>query len=134
MLWIPRHDLLIWTLNNINFYLSTFPAKINDNLFQNKEKKPMLGSFLAKGNRSWKPGYVQLQRSPRIQMSKIDSRLAVKPKIIPLLLTCKNWSINLLNSSNHLWDTPDSRVLWSIRPHPFWLWPTYNYYRNFYLS
>ena len=33
--------------------------------------------------------------------------MAIKPKIIPSLSVCKNHSINLLNSSNHLWDKPD---------------------------
>ena len=37
LLWIPNHNTLSRTLNNINFYLSTFPAKINDKIFQNKE-------------------------------------------------------------------------------------------------
>ena len=35
------------------------------------------------------------------QMSKIQSRLLVKPKIIQSLSACKNHSINLLDSSNH---------------------------------
>ena len=36
------------------------------------------------------------------QMSKIQCRLVVKPKIIKLLTACKNHSTNLLNLSNHL--------------------------------
>ena len=36
------------------------------------------------------------------QMSKIQGRLVVKPKIIESLSACKNHSINLLNSSNHM--------------------------------
>ena len=31
--------------NNINFYLSTFPAKINDKIFQNKGKTLLLFHF-----------------------------------------------------------------------------------------
>ena len=34
-------------------------------------------------------------------MSKIQSRLVVKPKIIQSLSACKNHSINLLDSSNY---------------------------------
>ena len=36
------------------------------------------------------------------QISKIQSRLVVKAKIIQSLSACKNNSVNLLDSSNHL--------------------------------
>ena len=36
------------------------------------------------------------------QISKIQSRLIVKPKLIESLSACKNHSINLLDSSNHM--------------------------------
>ena len=48
------------------------------------------------------------------EMSKIQSRLVVKPKIIQSLSPCKNHSINLLNSSNHLSDAPDFRVSYDL--------------------
>ena len=38
------------TLKNINFYLSTFPAKIKDKFFYNKEKNLFWGSLLPKEN------------------------------------------------------------------------------------
>ena len=49
----------IWDLynkidNNINFYLSTFTAKINDKIFQ--RKNPILGSFLSIFCRFWPKG------------------------------------------------------------------------------
>ena len=44
-------------------------------------------------------GQVQMKWLPRIYMQKIQSRLATKPIIILSLSTCKNHSINLLNSS-----------------------------------
>ena len=51
LLWIPNHGPLSRTLNNINFYLSTFPANINRKIFRKKKRKnPALGSFLTKGN------------------------------------------------------------------------------------
>ena len=46
-------------------------------------------------------------------------RESVKLKMIPSLSAYKNQSVNLLNSSNDLWDTPDLRVPWSIRPRQF---------------
>ena len=49
------------------------------------------------------------------RMSKIQSRLVAKPKIIQSLSPCKNYSINLLDSSNHLWDAPDFRVPYDIK-------------------
>ena len=39
--------MLSQTLNNIKFYLSTFPEKINDKIFQNKEKKTYFGVTFA---------------------------------------------------------------------------------------
>ena len=53
------------------------------------------------------------------QMSKIQRKMVVKLKFIQSLLKCKNLSINLLDSSNHLWDAPNFRVPWSKRSHPF---------------
>ena len=47
------------------------------------------------------------------QMSNIQSRLAIKSEIIQSLSVCKSYPINLLNSSNHLWDTSDFWVSWS---------------------
>ena len=35
------------TLNNTNFYLKTFPAKLNDKIFQNNKKKPYCGVIFA---------------------------------------------------------------------------------------
>ena len=58
------------------------------------------------------------------QMSKIQSRLAIKPKIIQSLSACKNHSVNLLYSSNLLWHTPDFRVPWSKRSRTFWSMPS----------
>ena len=49
------------------------------------------------------------------QMSKIQSRLVVKPKIIQLLSLSKNHSISLLNPSNHLRDAPDFRVSYDLK-------------------
>ena len=61
-----------------------------------KQRKNTKGIF------SKNSGYVQLQGSPSIQMSKKQSGLVVKPNIIPSLSTCKNRSFNLLNLSNYL--------------------------------
>ena len=47
---------------------------------------------------------------PQHYMSRIQSILAIKPKIIPSLSTSKYHSINLLHSPNHLGNTPDLRV------------------------
>ena len=55
----------IWGLyskigNNINFYLNTFPGKINDKILKIKEKNPFfvifdhIWSYLPKGDFSWK--------------------------------------------------------------------------------
>ena len=63
LLWISNNHPLSWTLNNINFYLSTFPAKINDTNFQNKEKTVFWGHFCPKGIFPKNYGYVQLQGS-----------------------------------------------------------------------
>ena len=49
------------------------------------------------------------------QMSKIQTTLVVKPNIIQSLSQCKNHSINLLDSSNHLWDAPDFRVPYDLK-------------------
>ena len=43
-----RHDPLSQTLNNTNFYLSVFPAKINNKIVQNKEKTLFWGHFRTK--------------------------------------------------------------------------------------
>ena len=59
------------------------------------------------------------------QMSKIQCRLVVKPKIIKLLTACKNHSTNLLNLSNHLWDTAESHDLKGLAH--FWAYPPNNY-------
>ena len=50
---------------------------------------------------------------------KIQNRLVVKPKVIQSLSACKNHSINLYDSWNDLWDTPDFVVPWSKRSPPF---------------
>ena len=96
----------------------------NGKIFQKKKKTLFWGRFCVKIIFPTISRYVPLQRSPSISMSKIQSRLVMKPKIIPSISTCKNCSINLLNSSNYLWDTPDLRVLWSIRSRPFLTIPT----------
>ena len=46
---IPNHGPLSQTLNNNNFYLSTFSAKINDKFFQKKGKTQFWDHFHAKG-------------------------------------------------------------------------------------
>ena len=43
-------------------------------------------------------------------MPRLENRLAVKPKTIPSLSARKIQSINMLNLSNHLGDTPDLGV------------------------
>ena len=40
-------SLLSQTLNNNNFYLSTFPAKVNDKIFNINHKNPFLVIILA---------------------------------------------------------------------------------------
>ena len=98
--------------NNINFHLSTYAEKINDKIFHNKGKIPFCGHYQAHfavlAQRKFflkKSTYVQLQRSPSIPISEIQSGLAIKPKITPSLSACKNHSIILLNLSNYLWYT-----------------------------
>ena len=49
------------------------------------------------------------------QMSKIQSRLVVKPKIIQSLSPCKNHLINPLDSSSHLCDAPDFGVPYDLK-------------------
>ena len=66
LLWIQNHEPLSRTLNNITFHSGTFPAKIDGKIFQSKEKKYILGSFLPKGNFPKNFSYVQLQGSPSI--------------------------------------------------------------------
>ena len=102
----------IWDLcskieTNIKFYLTVyFQQKSMTSFFKIKEK-PYFGvifehifSFLLS---------TTAVASQHLNV-KDKSRLAVKPKIIPSLSAWKNHSINLLNSSNHLCDTPDLRV------------------------
>ena len=45
---MPNRSPLSLTLNNNNLYLSMFPAKINDKIFQNKEKTLCWGGFCPK--------------------------------------------------------------------------------------
>ena len=103
------------------FLLSTFPAKINDKIFQNTEKTQFNSKTRVNFAQSdfflKTPAMYNCRGLPGFQRC----RLVVKPNIIPPLSTCKNSSKNLLNSSNHLWHTPDFRVPWSIRPHSLWL-------------
>ena len=80
------------------FLLSTFPAKINDKIFQNKEKTHFGVNFAQSDFFLKTPAMYNCRGLPGFQMC----RLVVKPKIIPPLSTCKNRSKNLLNSSNHL--------------------------------
>ena len=47
LLWISNHDPLCWMLNNINFYLSTFPAMVK--LFKIKKKTLFWDHFCPKG-------------------------------------------------------------------------------------
>ena len=118
LLWIPNHDLLHQTLNNINFYSSIFTAKINDNIFQNKEKTQFLGQFSLKGIFSKNFSYVQLQESPNIYMSKIRVDRFSNQKLFHHYQHAKT-VVNLLNSWNNLWDIPDLTVPWSIKHHQF---------------
>ena len=103
------------------FLLSTFPAKINDKIFQNTEKTQFNSKTRVNFAQSdfflKTPAMYNCRGLPGFQRC----RLVVKPNIIPPLSTCKNSSKNLLNSSNHLWHTPGFRVPWSIRPHSLWL-------------
>lgn len=49
-------------------------------------------------------------------MSNIESRLAAK-KLLHYYQHAINQSINLFDSSNHFWDTPDLKVNWSVFDH-----------------
>ena len=49
------------------------------------------------------------------QMSKIQNRLVVKPKSIESLSSCKSNSMNLIYSSNHMWDAAASRVSYDLK-------------------
>ena len=61
-------------------------------------------------------------------ISKIQSRLVVKPKFIHILSPCKNYLINLLDSSNHLCDAPDFRFSYDLKaPTHFCADPPNNY-------
>ena len=57
-------------------------------------------------------------------MSKIESRLVVKPKIIQSLSLIKNHPINLPNSTNHFRDARDFRVPYDLLDHPLLSPPT----------
>ena len=111
---------------------------------ENKEKNPILGAFLPRGDFPKNIGYVQLQRSPSIKLSKIQSRLAIKPKIIPSQSACKNYSMNtqfiksfvryISLRSPMIYKTslifhhahPSFlKVPWHIWPHPFLTMPTH---------
>ena len=96
------------------FWFNHVSNKIQLKKFLKQNTKTILGDIFAK---KW-------QYPPAFKMSKLLSRLVVKPRIVPFLSTCKNRSINHLNSSNHLWDTPDLRVPRSIELHPFLTIPT----------
>ena len=96
-------DLCIKIDNKINFYLSMFLAKVYGKIFQNKGKIVFCDHF-------WAHFLVFTQREFFLKnlakyncsgsaASKIQSILAIKPKIIPTLSACKNHSISLLNSS-----------------------------------
>ena len=56
---VNHNPSLSRTLNKIKFYLSTYPAKINDN--QNREKTLFWGHFCPKGNFPKNFCYVQRQ-------------------------------------------------------------------------
>ena len=61
---------------------------------------------------------------------KIQSRLVIKQKNIQSLSACKNHSINLLDSWNNLWDTPNFIVPWSKRSPHFWAYSSNNLYQQ----
>ena len=73
----PSHESMnpfSWSLNN--FYLSTFSANLNfDKIFQNKGKILCWGHFCPEEIFPKNSGKVQLEWSPTIYMSKIQSRL-----------------------------------------------------------
>ena len=70
MLWIPNHDPLSQTLNNSNFHLSTFPAKINDKIFENEEKNKFWGHYCPKRIFPGNSSNVQLQGLPALKCQK----------------------------------------------------------------
>ena len=94
------------------FWFNHFSNKIQRKKNLKQNTKTILGDIFAK------------KCPPAFKMSKLLTRLFVKPRIVPFLSICKNRSINHLNSSNHLWDTPDLRVPRSIELHPFLTIPT----------
>ena len=114
-------SLLSQILNNTNFYLSTFPAKVNDKIFNVNNKNPFLVIILAQREFFLKTLAKYTCSGP--QAFKCQ-RYRVEQNIIPSLLACKNHSINLLNSSNHFWDIPGLRLPRSLRSHPFLTTPT----------
>ena len=82
------------TVNNI----STLNQSFIKSIWENKVLKLFLWELEAKHHNiltSTTPVEIQ-------QMSKIQSRLVVKPKIMQSLSTCQNDATNLLNLSNHL--------------------------------
>ena len=128
LLWIPNHDLLSQTLNNIMFYLSMFPAKTKDKTFQNKEK-PYFGVTFAQRKFFLKtPAMYNCRGPPIFQYQRYRVYWSANPKLFITLN--ENNSINLLNQLNHLWYTSDLRVPWSkslMRLTYFWLCPPHNY-------
>ena len=111
--------LLSQTLNNTKFYLSTFPAKINDKIFK-INKKPYFVVILAQREfflKTLAKYNCSVPQAFKCQRHRIEQN-------IPSLSPCKNNSINLLNSSNRLWDIPGLRVARSLRPWPFLTAPT----------
>ena len=119
-------DLYSQIDNNNNCYLRTFPAKINYKIFHNNGKtlflchvyffvvftqRQFLLKNVSKYNCSGPSAF-------KCQKWRIDWQ-ATQKLFFPSMSACKNHSINLLISPNHLWDTLDSEVPWSIRPPPF---------------
>ena len=123
---------LIWDLcskidNNNSFYLRTFPVKINHKIFKIMKKpcfwvtfdhffivftkREFLLKIVARYNYSGPSAF-------KCQKWRVDWQSNQK-LFISSLSAYKNHSINLLNSSNHLWDIPYSIVPWSIRSCPF---------------
>ena len=115
LLWIQNQSLLSQILNNANSYLSTFSAKINDK-FLKLTKTPIFVVILAQR------GFFQ-KTLAKYNCSGPSAfkcqRYRVEQNIIPSISTCKNHSINSLNSSNHLWDITGLRIPWYLRPRPF---------------
>ena len=115
--WIPNQNLISRTLNNTNFYLSTFTAKIKSKCFQ-INKKPWFVVIFAQKEFFLKTLAKYNCNGPlafRCQRYRVE--------YYSITISMKNHSINLLNWSNRLWDTPGLRAPWSIRPHPFWTCP-----------